>query len=138
MCVLVPPVVVINNDLIQSQLYENITLECSVSSRPIARIYWERQGRIIEENQMSITQINQTMLINQLKIQMNNEDDFGQYNCIAENIHGRKEAIVFILSMCLLFIFVVYLNFSIFRRISYSFDINNKKAPSSSFKEFFY
>jgi hypothetical protein len=138
MCVLVPPVVVINNDLIQSQLYENITLECSVSSRPIARIYWERQGRIIEENQMSITQINQTMLINQLKIQMNNEDDFGQYNCIAENIHGRKEAIVFILSMCLLFIFVVYLNFSIFRRISYSFDINNKKAPSLSFKKFFY
>jgi hypothetical protein len=68
--VLVPPVVGINNDLIQSQLYENITLECSVSSRPIARIYWERKGRVIEENQMSITQINQTMLINQLKIQV--------------------------------------------------------------------
>jgi hypothetical protein len=31
---------------------------------------------------------------------MNNDDNFGQYNCIAENIHGRMEAIVFVLSMC--------------------------------------
>lgn len=30
---------------------------------------------------------------------MNNDDDFGQYNCISENIHGRMEAIVFVLSM---------------------------------------
>jgi hypothetical protein len=30
---------------------------------------------------------------------MNNDDDFGQYKCIAENIHGRMEAIVFVLSM---------------------------------------
>jgi hypothetical protein len=50
---------------------------------------------------------------------MNNEEDFGQYNCIAENIHGRKEAIVFILSMCLLFYicslskFFVYLEESV-------------------------
>jgi hypothetical protein len=70
---LVPPVVMINTDLIQSQLYENITLECSVSSRPIGRIYWEKKGRIIEDNQMNITQINQTMLINQLKIQVYKE-----------------------------------------------------------------
>ncbi len=32
---------------------------------------------------------------------MNNNDDFGQYNCIAENIHGRMEAIVFVLRMLL-------------------------------------
>jgi hypothetical protein len=30
---------------------------------------------------------------------MNNEDDFGQYNCIAENIYGRMEGFVFVLSM---------------------------------------
>ena len=29
---------------------------------------------------------------------MNNDNDFGQYNCISENIHGRMEAIVFVLS----------------------------------------
>ncbi len=32
---------------------------------------------------------------------MNNDDDFGQYNCLAENIHGRMEAIVFVLSRSL-------------------------------------
>lgn len=30
---------------------------------------------------------------------MNNDDDFGQYHCIAENIHGRMEAIVFVLGI---------------------------------------
>lgn len=28
---------------------------------------------------------------------MNNKDDFGQYTCIAENVHGRMETIVFVL-----------------------------------------
>ena len=30
---------------------------------------------------------------------MNNNDDFGQYYCVAENLHGRMEAIVLILRM---------------------------------------
>ena len=34
---------------------------------------------------------------------MNNNDDFGQYKCIAENIHGRMETIVFVLRMLLNF-----------------------------------
>ncbi|CAF2994861.1 unnamed protein product [Rotaria sp. Silwood2] len=97
-----PPIVIINKNFIQSQLYQNITLECSILSRPSARIYWEKNGQIIEENKMNIIQINQTMSINQLKIQMNNDDDFGQYNCIADNTHGRMEAIVYVLSMYLL------------------------------------
>jgi len=29
---------------------------------------------------------------------LNNDDDFGQYNCLAENIHGKMEAIIFVLS----------------------------------------
>ncbi|CAF1115667.1 unnamed protein product [Adineta ricciae] len=91
------PIVMINNDLIQSQLYQNITLECAVSSRPLARIIWEKKGNLMAENQMSNIQINQTMIINRLNIQLTNEDDFGQYNCIAENVHGRKEAMVFLL-----------------------------------------
>ena len=37
---------------------------------------------------------------------MNNNDDFGQYNCIAENIHGRMETIVFVLRMLFEFEFV--------------------------------
>ncbi|CAF0892951.1 unnamed protein product [Rotaria sordida] len=92
-----PPIVKINNDLIQSQLYQNVTIECSILSRPLAHIYWEKNGQIIEDNKINITQINQTMLINQLKIQINNDNDFGQYNCIAENIHGRMETIVLVL-----------------------------------------
>ncbi|CAF4946580.1 unnamed protein product, partial [Rotaria sp. Silwood1] len=92
-----PPIVIINKNFIQSQLYQNVTLECSILSRPLARIYWEKNGQIIEDNKMNIIQINQTMLINQLIIQMNNNDDFGQYNCIADNIHGRMEAIVYVL-----------------------------------------
>lgn len=30
---------------------------------------------------------------------MNTNDDFGQYNCIAENAHGRMETIVYVLRM---------------------------------------
>jgi hypothetical protein len=37
---------------------------------------------------------------------MNNNNDFGQYNCIAENIHGRMETIVFVLRMLLMFEFL--------------------------------
>ena len=44
---------------------------------------------------------------------MNKNDDFGQYNCIGENIHGRMEAIVFVLSMLFKFaLLVLFLFFS--------------------------
>jgi len=93
-----PPVAIVNNDLIQTQQYRNVTLECHTSSRPIARIYWEKNGKMIgNDNTMSNTQVNQTMATSRLMIQTNNEDDFGQYTCIAENVHGRTEAIVFVL-----------------------------------------
>ncbi len=65
-----PPVMMISNHLIPSRLYENVTLECSVLSRPLARIYWEKNGKKFEENQMNSIQINQTMSINRLKIQV--------------------------------------------------------------------
>ena len=32
-----------------------------------------------------------------LSFQMNEDDDFGQYTCVAENTHGRTEGIVFVL-----------------------------------------
>jgi len=57
---------------------------------------------------------------------MNNDDDFGQYNCIAENTHGRREAIVFVLSMLFWIMINKNLSFFCFRRISY-----NKKISSS-------
>jgi hypothetical protein len=62
--------VIISDDLIPSRLYENVTLECSVSSRPLAHISWEKNGKIIEENQMNTITINQTMSRNRLKIQV--------------------------------------------------------------------
>lgn len=60
----------INNDLIQSRLYENITLECLIISRPLGRIFWEKNGKILDEKQMNTIQINQTMSINRLNIQV--------------------------------------------------------------------
>jgi hypothetical protein len=68
---------------------------------------------------------------------MNNDDDFGQYNCIAKNIHGRKEAIVFVLSMYSDSNEERNWNFyyCCYRRINGSFDVNNKKISSSSKKE---
>jgi hypothetical protein len=63
-----PPVVTVSNDLIQTQLEQNVTLECSVLSRPLARIYWEKNGKIIDENRMMNTRVNQTMSINRLQI----------------------------------------------------------------------
>ena len=74
MSVLDAPIVVISNDLIQSQLYENVTLECSVSSRPMARIYWEKNGQIIVDNRMNIIAINQTMSRSRLKIQVGRKE----------------------------------------------------------------
>lgn len=68
--VLDSPIVMISNDLIQSQLYENVTLECSVSSRPMGRIYWEKNGQIIADNPLNIIAINQTMSRSRLKIQV--------------------------------------------------------------------
>ncbi len=60
----------INNDLIQSRLYQNVTLECSVLSRPLASISWEKSGKILEKNQINSFEINQTMSINRLQIQV--------------------------------------------------------------------
>ena len=36
-------------------------------------------------------------------LQMNDDDDFGQYTCVAENTHGRTEGIVFVLRESSLF-----------------------------------
>lgn len=60
----------IKNNLIESHLYQNVTLECSISSRPLGRIYWEKNGQIIEDHHMISIQINQTMSINQLNLQV--------------------------------------------------------------------
>ncbi|CAF1649734.1 unnamed protein product, partial [Adineta ricciae] len=92
-----PPIVNVNNDLIQSERHGNVSIECRALSRPFARITWQKNGKMIDEMKSSNTRLNQTMSISRLTIQMNNDDDFGQYNCIAENIHGRMEAIVFVL-----------------------------------------
>ncbi|CAF1442432.1 unnamed protein product [Rotaria sp. Silwood1] len=92
-----PPVIILNNDLIQTEQYQNVTIECHALSRPFARIIWEKNGKIIEKNKISNTRVNQTMTTSRLTIQMNNNDDLGQYHCIAENIHGRMESIVHVL-----------------------------------------
>ncbi len=65
-----PPIVSVNSDLIQSELYQNVTIECHASSRPFARISWEKNGKMIEENKMSNTRVNQTMSASRLTIQV--------------------------------------------------------------------
>ncbi len=65
-----PPVVKVNNDLIQSEQYQNVTIECHAFSRPFARISWEKNGKMIEENKMSNTRVNQTMSTSRLTIQV--------------------------------------------------------------------
>jgi len=67
---LVPPIVIVNNDLIQAEQYENLTIECHALSRPFARIFWEKNGQMIEENKMSNTRVNQTMSTSRLTIQV--------------------------------------------------------------------
>jgi hypothetical protein len=67
---LVPPIVIVNNDLIQSEQYQNVTIECHALSRPFARIVWEKNGKMIEENRMSNTRVNQTMSTSRLTIQV--------------------------------------------------------------------
>jgi hypothetical protein len=65
-----PPIVSAKNDLIQSEQYENVTIECQALSRPFARIIWEKNGRMIEENKMTNTRVNQTMSTSRLTIQV--------------------------------------------------------------------
>jgi len=65
-----PPIVIVHNELIQSEQYENVTIECQALSRPFARIFWEKNGKMIEENKMSNTRVNQTMSTSRLTIQV--------------------------------------------------------------------
>ena len=64
------PVVMIDNDFIQSQLYANVTIECRVLSHPLAHIYWKKNGKRIDNNKMNRIQINQTMSLNRLSVQV--------------------------------------------------------------------
>jgi hypothetical protein len=65
-----PPTVTVNNDLIQSEPHQNVTIECHASSRPFARISWEKNGKMIEENKTTNTRVNQTMSTSRLTIQV--------------------------------------------------------------------
>jgi len=60
----------VNNDLIQSEQYHNVTIECRALARPFARISWEKNGKMIEENKMSNTRVNQTMSTSRLTMQV--------------------------------------------------------------------
>lgn len=72
-----PPIVIVSNDFIQSEQYQNVTIECHALSRPFARIFWEKNGKMIEKNKMSNTRVNQTMTTSRLSIQV----------CIYINMH---------------------------------------------------
>ena len=65
-----PPVVTANNDLIPTQEHQNVTLECVVGSRPMARIHWEKQEKRIDEQRIVHTQINQTLSMSRLQVQV--------------------------------------------------------------------
>ena len=65
-----PPIVSVNNDLIQSEQYQNVTLVCHALSRPFSQITWEKNGKIIEENKMTNTRVNQTMSTSRLTVQV--------------------------------------------------------------------
>lgn len=114
------PIVNVKNDLIPTEQNQNVTLECSIISRPMARTSWEKNGQRLADNQIVHTRINQTMSTSRLRVQvcrerdesllrdryslqMNDDDDFGQYTCVAENTHGRTEGIVFVLRELSLF-----------------------------------
>ncbi|CAF0853870.1 unnamed protein product [Didymodactylos carnosus] len=93
------PIVIILGDVIQTQRYKNTTLICTTTSRPTARIYWEKDSRLIaNDGKYSITtSFNQTAVISILSFQASNEDDFGKYFCIGENSLGRSDTFIFVL-----------------------------------------
>ena len=68
--VLDPPIVSVKNDLIPSEQYRNVTLECHSFSRPFARMNWEKNGQLISEDRQSNTRVNQTMSTSRLTIQV--------------------------------------------------------------------
>ena len=73
--ILDPPIVNVNNDLIQSERHENVSIECRALSRPFARITWQKNGKMIDEMKSSNTRLNQTMSISRLTIQVRPSQD---------------------------------------------------------------
>lgn len=73
--ILDPPIVNVNNDLIQSERHENVSIECRALSRPFARITWQKNGKMIDEMKSSNTRLNQTMSISRLTIQVRRNQD---------------------------------------------------------------
>ena len=65
-----PPIVLVDTELVQSEQHQNVTIECHAFSRPFARIFWEKNGQMIEENKMSHTRVNQTMSTSRLTTQV--------------------------------------------------------------------
>ena len=66
-----PPMVSMRKELIHLDRYANVSLECHVFARPFARIFWQKNGQIIDEHRISHTRINQTMSTSRLFIQVN-------------------------------------------------------------------
>lgn len=111
------------NDFISIEQNQNLTLECLVVSRPLASVSWFKSGEKLADNHIIHTRINQSTLISRYQfqvrcrlnilfyleqtelfsfllfvdVQIQNEDDFGQYTCIATNKHGAAEGLTFVL-----------------------------------------
>ena len=69
---------------IAAEIEQTITLTCRVSGKPNPKIFWERNERVINCDQIVDG-------ICYLKLSQITKKDFGSYRCMAENLLGKEE-----------------------------------------------
>ena len=69
---------------------DEMTITCTVESQPDAQVTWLKDGEEIEEETKNMI-INNVIKNNTLKLVALDEEDFGNYTCVAENKLGMAE-----------------------------------------------
>ena len=69
---------------------EEMMITCTVESQPVAKVTWLKDGETIKEETKNIV-INKSASRNTLNLVALDEEDFGNYTCVAENKLGMAE-----------------------------------------------
>lgn len=90
------PQAIVTNSTIGQKLGHDVILECRINAFPLDECFWERRGRVIEDNgvkySISCDREDDFQFTSVLTISNLGPDDAGEYHCVALNKRGRSEA----------------------------------------------